>query len=297
MINENAFEKAVESATAGKPEAALVTPDTAPKSEATIVPTQEPASTKPEESKSEWDGDVNKLPPELQSWAKNIQRTFTKKAMAEADTRRLGEEYKQFQSSADYQAFQQWKQQQLTGQSASQPAVQQPQPISQQDLEDALLDPTGQKFNALIDRRVNEKIQEAAQLYSGELMQLRNSQQLQQFQQTLSDFADLNPDVIEMHEDGIMKPLLDDEMRSGKHKSYEDAVQAAYERGKAVRDKANARAMALSQGRVLEKKGAVTQTGTNTAEANIVYADKGRTFEAAFENALQGKKVKIKAKQ
>jgi hypothetical protein len=298
MISDEAFEKAVTTAT-GKSEApATPAPTPEPVIEAPKQETPAPVETKPEENNSEWDGDVNKLPKELQSWAKKAQRTFTKKAMTEAETRRLGEEYKQFQASPEFKAFQTWKQQGSQVRAvapAPQPAAQ--PNISQQEWEEAQLDPTGQKFNALVERKVNEKINEAAQIYGNELAQLRSTQQVTQFQTTLADFAELNPDVIQLHEDGIMKPLLEEEMRTGSHKSYEEMVHAAYERGKAIQEKANARAMALSQGRVLEKKSAVTQTGTQTGEAEIAYVDKGKTFDEAFNFALQGKKVKVKAKQ
>ncbi len=300
MISDEAFEKAVIS-TQGKqeapaPEASAPAPDKvetpAPKSESPAAPVEQqtPADT-------EWDGDVNKLPPEIQGWAKKAQRTLTKKAMSSSDDIRLGQEFKQFQGSKDWQAYQQWKQ--GTPQAIQQPIATQAHQggVTQQEWEDAQLDPSGQKFQQLVDRSVQAKIQEAAQMYGAELQQLRTTQQVTQFQQVLSDFADLNPDAVDLHNKGLLKPFLEEEMKSGKHRSHESAVNAAYTRAIQIRDAIREDAMNAAQARVAEKRGAVVQTGTSVGEANIAYVDKGSTFDEAFNFAIQGKKVKVKAKQ
>ncbi len=301
MISDEAFEKAVLS-TQGKqeapaPEASAAAPDKvetpAPKSESPAAPVEQQAPTE-----TEWDGDVNKLPPEIQGWAKKAQRTLTKKAMSSSDDIRLGQEFKQFQGSKDWRAYQQWKQ------GTPQAAIQQPIAtqahqggVTQQEWEDAQLDPSGQKFQQLVDRSVQAKIQEAAQMYGAELQQLRTTQQVTQFQQVLSDFADLNPDAVDLHNKGLLKPFLEEEMKSGKHRSHESAVNAAYTRAIQIRDAIREDAMNAAQARVAEKRGAVVQTGTSVGEANIAYVDKGSTFDEAFNFAIQGKKVKVKAKQ
>ncbi len=301
MISDEAFEKAVIS-TQGKqeapaPQAATPAPDKvetpAPKSESPAAPVEQQAPTD-----TEWDGDVNKLPPEIQGWAKKAQRTLTKKAMSSSDDIRLGQEFKQFQGSKDWQAYQQWKQ------GTPQAAIQQPIAtqahqggVTQQEWEEAQLDPSGQKFQQLVDRSVQAKIQEAAQMYGAELQQLRTTQQVTAFQQVLSDFADLNPDAVDLHNKGLLKPFLEEEMKSGKHRSHESAVNAAYTRAIQIRDAIREDAMNAAQARVAEKRGAVVQTGTSVGEANIAYVDKGSTFDEAFNFAIQGKKVKVKAKQ
>lgn len=304
MISDQAFEKAVaaaqgkpeESASQSEPTAPTPVAETAPKIEAT-APVAETPVTPPTEN--EWDGDINKLPPETQGWAKKAQRALTKKAMAASDDIRLGQEFKQFQNSQDWQAYQNWKRQ---GPAAAAPAPQASQQtsqggITQQDWEAAQLDPTGQKFQELVDRQVSQKINQAAQMYGAELQQLRTTQQVTQFQQVLSDFADLNPDAVELHNKGLLKPFLEEEMKSGKHRSHEHAVHAAYERAKGIRDAIREDAMNAAQLRVAEKKAAVTSTGTSVGEASVAYVDKGSTFDEAFNFAIQGKKVKVKAKQ
>jgi hypothetical protein len=134
-------------------------------------------------------------------------------------------------------------------------------------------------------------------VYGQELQQLRTVQQVTQFQQVLSDFADLNPDAVDLHNKGLLKPFLEEEMKNGKHRSHESAVHAAYTRAIQIRDAIREDAMNAAQARVAEKRGAVVQTGTSVGEANIAYVDKGSTFDEAFNFAIQGKKVKVKAKQ
>ena len=303
MISDDAFEKAVTSVTQGKPvepvaqtETPAPTPvtETAPKSETTVAPVETPATPTPDD----WDGDVNKLDPKLQPWAKKAQSTLTKKAMAASEDIRLGQEFKQFQNSKEWQAFQQWKQQAPAAAPQLQAPVQTSSgSITQQDWEQAQLDSTGQKFQELVDRQVQVKINEAARLYGAELQQLRTTQQVTQFQQVLSDFADLNPDAVDLHNKGILKPFLEEEMKSGRHRTHEAAVHAAYERGKAIRDAIREDAMNAAQARVAEKKNAVVSTGTSVSDANVAYVDKANTFDEAFNFAIQGKKVKVKAKQ
>lgn len=305
MISEQAFEKAVTSTAQGNPAepAAPVTPDptpaadTAPKSEpVAAVPEATPATPAAATADQEWDGDVNKLPTELQGWAKKAQRSLTKKAMAASEDIRLGQELKKFQESQDWKAFQQWKQQPTAPQPVA-PVQAQQGAVTQREWEEAQLDPSGQKFSELVDRQVQAKINEAAQMYGAELNQLRTTQQVTQFQQVLSDFADLHPDAVDLHNKGILKPFLEEEMKSGRHKSHDAAVNAAYERATAVRDAIKADAMNFAQARVAEKRNAVVSTGTAVNEANIAYVDKANTFDEAFNFAIQGKKVKVKAKQ
>jgi hypothetical protein len=296
-IDVEKIEKAAQTVASKSSEAApVVTETTEVTTEAPVIDKGAAPETQKPETTTEWDGDVNKLPPELQTWAKKAQGTLTKKAMANSEALRLGEEYKAFQKSEEWQKFQQWKQNPTPQAARVEQAPQQPGQITAQEWEEAQLDPTGAKFNDLLERKVNARLNEAAKFYGKELQQLRTTQQVTEFQQVLSDFADLNPDVTKLHEMGIMKPILDEEMRSGRHKSYEEMVNAAYTRGAKIRDIARQEAVAEAQLRVAEKKNGVTATGTSTGSAEIVYVDKGNTLDTAINFALQEKKVKVKSK-
>lgn len=246
----------------------------------------------------EYDGNPNTVPPQFQKFAKGLQRHFTQRSMTEAEVRRKGQEYDQFVQSEDYKAFQAWRQQQ---QSNGQPAAPQGQPqnptlISQNEWEEAQLDPTGMRAQALIDRVVQARLQEAVQAYGGQLQQLQHTQQRTEFNSTLSDYADANPDVIELHEMGLMKPLLEEEMASRKHRTYEAAISAAHQRASQARDSIRARVLQEQQQLVNDKRNAVVNNGTGSGEQTVVHVDKGDAFATAFENAANGKKIKNKLK-
>ncbi len=245
--------------------------------------------------KWEWDGNPNTVPPQFQKHARGIQQHFTKRSMAEAELRRKGQEYEQFMTSEEFKNFQAWKQ------SGQTPAVAQPQPenptlISQQEWEEAQLDPTGQKAQSLIDRVVQARLNQAVQQYGGQLQQLQNQQQQTQFNTALSDYADANPDVLELHEMGLMKPRIEEELASRKHKTYESAINAAHEKASQAREVMRARLLQEQQVLVQQKRDAVIQSGAGTGEQTIVHVDQREAFDTAIENAISGKKVKNKLK-
>lgn len=248
----------------------------------------------------EYNGDLNAVPPQFQKFAKGLQKHFTQRSMSEAEIRRKGQEYDQFVASEDFKSFQQWRQQQANGgqQVAPQraPANTNPTLINQQEWEEAQLDPSGQKAQSLIDRVVQARLNQAVQTYGGQLQQLQKAQEQTRFNTALSDFADANPDVIELNEMGVMKPLLQEEMSSGKHKTYESAINAAYQRSAVARDKIKATLMQEQQKLVEQKKGAIVMNSTATGNSDVVYVDKNDAFSTAFENAIQGKKVRNKLK-
>jgi hypothetical protein len=290
---------------AGKAETAPVEdtgkPDAPPQPEV-VSPTdavpagkaEAPAPTK--ETKPVWDGDVNKLPPELQDWAKAAQRKLTTQAMAEADIRRKGQQYEEIVTSEDWKAFQNFK---TNGKKPAESAAPtyQPAGITPEEWEAAQLDSTGQVAQRLIDREVQKQLNAAINQYGGQLTALQQHQRSVEFKTALSDFADVHPDMAELHEDGLMAPFLKEEINSGKHGSHEAAIAAAYERAAAIRVRNEQRALAKHQGRVIAKKGAVTETGTTTGETTTFeVGNKNDVFDKAFEFALQKKKVKVKAK-
>lgn len=249
--------------------------------------------------KWEYDGNLNTVPPQFQKFAKGLQRHFTQRSMAEAEIRRKGQEYDQFVNGEEYKAYQAWRagQGQQPAAAPQAPArVENPSFISAQEWEEAQLDTTGQKANNIIDRVVQARLNEAAKLYGGQLQQLQQAHQRTQFNTALSDFADANPDVVDLHAMGIMKPLLQEEMATGKHKTYESAINAAYQRSVQARDAIKASLMAEQTKLVEQKKDATVLQSSTTGDSNVVFVDKSNAFDTAFDNALQGKKVKNRLK-
>ncbi len=243
----------------------------------------------------EYDGDVNKVPKQFQKFAKGIQKHFTQKSMSEADIRRKGQEYDQFVQSEEYRAYQAWRESQ-EGQDSGNQQLENPTLINQLEWEEAQLDPTGAKAQSLIDRVVQARLNQAVQAYGGQLQQLQQQQQQTQFNTSLSDYADANPEVLELHEMGLMKSKIEEELSSRKHTTYESAIAAAHQKAAEARDLMKARLLQEQQVLVQQKKAAVTENGLGSGEQTVVHVDKSDAFETAFLNAAQGKKVKNKLK-
>jgi hypothetical protein len=274
----------------------------APKS----VPTPGQADTKNAPNldgadKWEWDGNPNTVPPQFQKFAKGIQKHFTQRSMTEAEVRRKGQEYDQFVQSERFKTFQTWEQSQ-NGQPA--PAARQPEAnpsmITQAEWEDAQLDPTGQKAQQLMDRvatsRAQSLIDNAIKQYGGQVQELRNAQEQNTFNTALSDFADLHPDSIELHEMGLIKPRIEEELSSRRHKTYESAIQSAYEKACEARELMKSRLMQEQSDLVRQKKDAITLDGVGSGEQTTIAVSKEDAFATAFKNAAQGRKVKNKLK-
>ena len=297
-----AFDKA---ASTGKQEIAPVVetgkPIQAPTPTEVAVPQEnkEQVAAQPtltEKQNEEWDGDVNKLPAELQTWAKKAQATLTKKAMAESELRKKGQEYVELTQSADWKRFQELKNS-LTTPQPQESVSEQPSGITPEEWEAAQLDSTGQVANQLIQREIQRRIDAAAQQYSTVVNSLEQKTRQAEFRSTLSEFVDMHPDAQELYEDGIIEPLLDQELKAGTHKSYESAIQSAYDRATKIKVAAEARALQRTQGRIAEKKGAVSATGVSTGDITSVEVSKDDVFNKAFEAAMQGKKINVKSKK
>jgi hypothetical protein len=93
-----------------------------------------------------------------------------------------------------------------------------------------------------------------------------------------------------------MKPRIEEELASRKHKTYESAINAAHEKASQAREVMRARLLQEQQVLVQQKRDAVIQSGAGTGEQTIVHVDQREAFDTAIENAISGKKVKNKLK-
>jgi hypothetical protein len=300
------MEDVIKAAIEGKTETPTPTGQTVPDPKAAAPQTPTPSGQAEKapnlEGQNDWeyDGNIEKVPAQFQKFAKGLQKHFTQRSMTDAEIRRKGQEYDTFVTSEDFKNYQTWKQQN-SGQPGQAPGAAQPQPenptlINQQEWEDAQLDPTGMKAQALIDRVVQARLGQAIQQYGGQLQQLQHTQQRTEFNSALSDYADANPEVLELHEMGLMKPRIEEELASRKHKTWESAINAAHTKAAEARDIMKARLLKDQTELVQKKKDAVIEAGSGTGEQTIVHVDKNDAFNTAFENAAAGKKVKNKLK-
>lgn len=300
---QNNIEAAFEKAAAGKPETAPEgKPVEAPtKTEEAVLPVENgQAESKPaptEIPNEEWDGDVNKLPPELQSWAKKAQAGLTKKAMAESELRKKGQEYQELLNSEEWKTFQQSKNKPATPAQESIAPEATAMGITPDEWEAAQLDSTGQIANKLIQREIEKRVNSAAEQYGVVINQLVQKNETSETKSALSALADQHPDAVEMFQDGILEPLMKLERYFGNHKSHESVVQAAYDAASKIQAAADARALQKAQGRITEKKGAVSFTGISKGDLTHIEVPKEDVFKKAFEAALEGKKINVKSKK
>lgn len=248
----------------------------------------------------EWDGNPNNLPPQFAKYGKGMQRYFTKRSMSEAEIRKAGEEYQKLSQSEDWKAYQAYRQTLNNPQIRSevkQDNLPKQTIITKEEYEEALLDGTGAKFAAIVEKVADAKIRSAEEKYGSTVLQLQQANNQATWNAALSDFADVHPEAVEYHSMGLMVPFVQEERRSGKHQSYESVLDAALQRADKTVQAIRAQELARSQGRVQEKKDAVINTGTSTGDFTVVEAAKDEAFNKAFEFAAQNKKVKVRSKR
>lgn len=243
-------------------------------------PTAQAESSKAaDESKaSVWDGDVSKLPPELQEHAKTVQRYTTKLQQEAADYRKKLQEL-EVERAKNFAPPKPEK-------TAEQPLV------SEEEWNDALLDMTGVKVSALLRRTVTAEVDKAKQEATAVLTQVQEKQSLVEWEQRINDFASANPDFIVLHNAGIMKPMLKEVLSSG------GTLEEAYTRAKAIADYFDAKAMEKAQGRVNQKKEASVNNKTPVNNSDVVFADDAEdAFMKAAEAAFDKKRIRTKVKK
>lgn len=248
----------------------------------------------------EWDGNPNTLPPQFAKYGKGIQRYFTKRSMTESELRKAGEEHAKFVQSEEYKQFQTYKkslnqalppQQELN--------VPKQRHYSQEEWENALLDPSGEKMADLIERVAERKLRSTEEKVQQTVSQFQQATNTAHWNAALSDFAEIHPEAVEYHNMGLMEPIVRQELASGKHNSYESVLNTALERVdksvQAIRQQEQAKA----QGRIQEKKAAVVNTGTAVGDFSIVEVEKGEALDKAIEFGMTqpGKRVKVRSKR
>lgn len=247
-----------------------------------------PEVTTPEQK--EWDGNLESLKDlgkdEIER-AKNMRRYLTKKTQEIGDAQKKAQEYDKLISDPRIK-------QALNGQpqAAPQEAPQQPQALwSPGEWEEAQVNPA--KMAELFDRGVQARVNQVAAQYAPLIEQLQNKQTFVEKSQEIDEFARMHPDVWELYDAGIMKPLVREIVDSG-----QGTFAEAYEKAKSIESFYKRQATQEAQGRIMEKKAAVTATPSPTNEPSVIWAsDREEAKKLAFENAILGKKVTVRTRQ
>lgn len=250
--------------------------------------------------KPEWDGNLESLkdlPTDQVEHAKSVRRYLTKErekdAQRNAEIKTKAEQFDRIRQDPALAEFQQWKQSQQFRNGNGQQAPAQPQvPWTADELAEAQVNPS--KLGELMQRGIQAGVQQQIQQYAPIVQQLTQKQAFIERSQEVQDFAEAHPDIWDLYDAGIMRPLTQSIVDSGK-----GGIAEAYAEAKKIEAHYSNRATAAAQGRVLEKKAAVTATPSAASEPSVIWVDKGDRATAdriSFENALQDKKVNIRYK-
>lgn len=288
MSLEESFTKAAEGlAKAAAPESGQAAP--APEAPQTQNAGQAETSTQtapetpaPADKEREWDGKPESLPTELKQDPKAIQRAYTRKAMALADAEKKLKELDGIKKE-DFEAYRQWKQQQEVAR--QQALVQQPLPPTQLTPEQMELiknDPTA--LTTYVNSLVAAQIQEAAKVIAPQIAQMQQAQSVAQSERMIEDFGAIHPDMWEMAEAGLFKPILEDTVRRG------GSLEEAYAQASKIRDAFRTKAEVEAQAGVRAKREAASLSGTTSGADDTVYVDDSRhSLEKAFDLAFSKK--------
>lgn len=211
-----------------------------------------------------WDGNVEALPENIRKVIKDNQAAFTKSQQELAELRKQVEQPKQ-------------------------PVAAEPQPlqITQEDFEEAQINPN--KFVDVVTRLVKQGVEEAKKELVPVVTNIQREQDIAKHQKAINDFAETHEDFWDLYEDGLLMPFIE------KHKD----LTRAYEEGKNILSKLEARANAQAQDRVREKKNASTfGKGTSHTE-NVMYIEgsKDDVLRKQIELAAEGKRIQVKLKK
>lgn len=294
---DSAIGKAVEQTTAASQEAPKVE-SMAPSTEGTSQPTAEtaPAATetppkgteKAPTKKAAWDGNIEALPEELRDYAKNVQRYVTKHTTEAADLRKKVEEYEHKYPKEKLSAFESWQRAEAAKAAAPDAAPS----ISQDEWEDALLDTTGQKINAILKRQTQFEVNAARKAVMQEMAaEKARLDQHMMLQQRVKEFADLHPDFKKLNDAGILMPVLRQELEAGGTlESGFAAASAMVDNFKAARD---AELKELAE----KKKNATTFGKSPASDDHVKWVDsKDEAIEAQIGAAIEGKSIKVRVR-
>lgn len=274
----------------GQPEAAPKPEATLPAGQAKITqeaPKEAPKSKEEGQAKREWDGKEETLSTELKQDPKAVQRYLTRLSTTKAELENKLKGYEGI-DKAEVEAYRAWKQQQ-SNQVINTP----PQPTQLTNEQWNLIKDDPAKVTAYVNSLVQAQLNDAAKVVYGDLQKIKYEQSVAQWEKTISDFGQAHPDLWDMHENGLFKPILDETLKQGGN--FEDA----YAKACLIRDSMYQARDSQIQNRVKEKKNASTLApNTTSKEPDIVYVDdKRKTLDAAFNLALEGKKATVKYKK
>lgn len=283
---EESFNKAAEGLAkeqAPQGHASAPAPEAAEPSQGQAAPTSAAPGIAPKgQAEREWDGKPESLPNELKQDPKAIQRAYTKKAMALAEAEKRLKDY-QGLNQDEINQYRQWK----TNQEAEkqrQLVQQPPQPAQLTPEQFEYIKANPEAMQQYVQSLVNTQLQQAGQVVGQELAQIKYQQSLAEWERTIADFGEIHPDMWEMHEAGMFKPILEETVKTG------GTLDDAYNRCAQIRDVLRAKAVEEAQVGIRAKKEASSLSGTTSASDDTVFVDNSKdALNKAFDLAFSKK--------
>ncbi len=286
MSLEASFDKAAEGlAQAATPEGQVApAPEVVKPSQGQVAPVPAAPEKAPEKGQAdrEWDGKPDSLPNELKQDPKAIQRAYTKKAMALADAEKRLKEYEGL-NKQEIDSYRQWKQEQEVARQR-QLVQQPPQPTQLTTEQFEYIKNNPEAMQQYVQSLVNAQINQAAQTIMPEIQQMKYQQSLAEWERTIADFGEIHPDMWEMHEAGMFKPILEDIVKSG------GTLDDAYNKCAQIRDALRAKAVEEAQVGIRAKKEGSSLSGTTSASDDTVFVENSKdALDKAFDLAFSKK--------
>lgn len=240
-----------------------------------------------------WDGkleSVDTLPEDLREaareHAKAVQRYTTKLSQEAAEARKKAEDYEKRFPQDKQAAYEKW----LADQAKPKPG--QAPRITQEEWEDALLDPTGEKMDAIVEKKLSWRVdQERKAMAEAAKGQEKERQDRKALEDRVLEFAQLNPDFEKLAEAGIMMPMLKDELERG------GTLETAYSRAKTLVESLKGQRDVELKELAEKKKSASTVDKTNGHDETVKWVnDQDEALEASIEAAISKRPVKVKVR-
>lgn len=250
-----------------------------------------PAAQGTSKEKAVWDGkleSLDSLPEELREaakeHAKSVQRYTTRLAQEAAEARKKSEEFEKRYPTDKLSQYDRWLQEQ------AKPKPNEAPRITQQEWEDALLDTTGDKMNAILERQVQYKVEQAKQAVMAERNKFEKEQQMRRtLEERVTEFAKLNPDFEKLASAGIMMPILKDELEQG------GTLETAYARAQKLADSWKSERDAELKALAAKKKDGTMLDGKSHHEEGTKWVnDYEEALDASIEAAIAKRPVRVK---
>lgn len=266
--------------------------EAAPAQDTTAQPTNETQSAEGSKSETtttetawEYNGDRKSVPKEFQNYVKGVDRYWSKKSQTLAELGQKAREYEEFKNSPEYKAFQQFKE------NPSAPGKQDNQPLVTQDEIDAIALGDAATLEKVIERKAKHLLETTVnpklEAFSKKEQEFTLKQKEIDAAETISSFAQLNPDFNELLESPVGEFMIDAARRGM-------GIEDIYKSAKAAEDYFSQKVEIKKKADFEKKKNGSVVGKSIPGTPDKVYADdEASAKRLAIELTLRGDKRQV----